>query len=337
MLLELQYKLICWHTDLRVDVKRIVQKLPDPFQKLPFCFWIVLTALLVWRMVKFIGEAVGNLPDWITLFLVVALLSYIALWINGTEVPFSKELMPRGEFKKVVQVIFENAESISITSLVMLYFQEAPARKAQRHYEAAQVLDIASSGGSPTSYARFIALQDLNKDGFPLRGLDVPGANLEGIQLPSANLLGANLQEANLPGANLREANLLRANLQEANLLRANLREANLRYAELSEADLSEADLKRADLRQANLRGAKLEDASLQAANLYQANLEKADLWGANLEGANLEGANLLDANLEKANLRGATLKEAQLKNARLCQTTLPDGTISDRDCPGLN
>jgi uncharacterized protein YjbI with pentapeptide repeats len=317
MLLELQYKLIRWHTDLRVDVRRIVQKLSDPFQKLPFCFWIVLTALLVWRMVKFIGEAVGKIPNWITLFLVVALLSYIALWINGIEVPFSKELMPRGEFKKVVQVIFENAESISITSLVMLYFQEAPDRKAQRHYEVTQVLDIASSGGSPTSYARFIALQDLNKDGFPLRGLDVPGANLEGIQLPSANLSGAKLQEANL--------------------LRANLRGANLKEAKLSEAKLTRADLKRADLRQTNLRGANLESANLQAANLYKADLEKADLWGANLEGANLEGANLLDANLEKANLRGATLKEAQLKNARLCQTTLPDGTISDRDCPGLH
>ena len=327
MLLKLQYKLKSGHTDLRVDVRRIVQKLPDPFQKLPFCFWIVLTALLVWRMVKFIGEAVGNLPKWIALFLFVALLSYIALWINGIEVTFSKELMSRGEFKKVVQVIFENAESISITSLVMLYFQETLARKAQRHYEVTQVLDIASSGGSPTSYARFIALQNLNKDGFPLRGLDVPGANLEGIQLPSANLLGANLQEANLPGANLREANLLGANL----------REANLKEAKLSEAKLTGADLKRANLRQAILRGAKLEDASLQAANLYQANLEKANLWGANLEGANLEGAKLLDANLEKANLRGATLKEAQWKDARLCQTTLPDGTISDRDCPGLN
>jgi len=317
MLLKLQYKLKSGHTDLRADVRRIVQKLPDPFQKLPFCFWIVLTALLVWRMVKFIGEAVGNLPKWIALFLFVALLSYIALWINGIEVTFSKELMSRGEFKKVVQVIFENAESISITSLVMLYFQETLARKAQRHYEVTQVLDIASSGGSPTSYARFIALQNLNKDGFPLRGLDVPGANLEGIQLPSANLSGANLREANL--------------------LRANLREANLKEAKLSEAKLTGADLKRANLRQAILRGAKLEDASLQAANLYQANLEKANLWGANLEGANLEGAKLLDANLEKANLRGATLKEAQWKDARLCQTTLPDGTISDRDCPGLN
>ena len=317
MLSELKYKLTSGHNDLRKHVRRIVQKLPDPFQKLPFCFWIVLTALLVWRMVKFIGEAVGNLPKWIALFLFVALLSYIALWINGIEVTFSKELMSRGEFKKVVQVIFENAESISITSLVMLYFQETLARKAQRHYEVTQVLDIASSGGSPTSYARFIALQNLNKDGFPLRGLDVPGANLEGIQLPSANLSGANLQEANLLGANLREA--------------------NLKEAKLSEAKLTGADLKRANLRQAILRGAKLEDASLQAANLYQANLEKANLWGANLEGANLEGAKLLDANLEKANLRGATLKEAQWKDARLCQTTLPDGTISDRDCPGLN
>lgn len=78
------------------------------------------------------------------------------------------------------------------------------------------------------------------------------------------------------------------------------------------------------DLRRADLRGADLSRASLVFAVLVDARLDGADLTGADLEQANLAGAS------------GVT--QAQIDAAGfLCQTILPDGRLSERDCPGLS
>jgi BTB/POZ domain-containing protein KCTD9 len=328
-----------WHRiDRKVYAEQIIKKLPNPLQRLPVCRWIISAGIFGWQTISLIGETFWKTPTWVMMLLVVVLLACVALWIADVEVLSLGDLTAQKKLKEVVTTLFESAESISITSLVILYFKEAPDRKAQRHYQATQLLDIASAGGVPTSYARLIALQDLNKDGFLLRGLDVPGADLAGMQLPNARLMGATLKETILEGADLSKANLSGANLLEANLSGANLREAKLWKVTLSKANLEGADLEGANLANAEVKAANLGNANLRAANLYQTNLEEADLWGANLKDANLEGANLLNTNLEKANLRGANLRgaklqEAQWQNARLCQTTLPDGTMSNRDC----
>jgi hypothetical protein len=39
-------------------------------------------------------------------------------------------------------------------------------------------------------------------------------------------------------------------------------------------------------------------------------------------------------ANLCDADLRGAELNGADLTKAKFCQTTMPDGTLNNRDCP---
>jgi uncharacterized protein YjbI with pentapeptide repeats len=121
---------------------------------------------------------------------------------------------------------------------------------------------------------------------------------------PAADLTGANLTVAD-PGA---EAPL-GADLTGADLTGAILRGVNLFRAELAGADLTGADLREANLSFANLSGA---------------SLRSADLTGAPLSGAVLDGADLTGANLSGTNLRGA----------HLCRTTLPDGSISNRDCP---
>jgi uncharacterized protein YjbI with pentapeptide repeats len=159
-------------------------------------------------------------------------------------------------------------------------------------------------------------------------------------------LVGASLESIKLRNANLREANLSAANLRHTDLSAANLSAANLRHADLVLADLNNAVLSVASLRNANLNNTNLSNALLSDADLSNALLSDADLSNADLSDADLSNALLSDAdlsnadlsntNLSNANLSNANLSNAQLDRAFLCGTTLPNGSVSDRNCECL-
>lgn len=243
-------------------------------------------------------------PTWAAVLVSVVGLAAIALWVQEDIVIHS----PLDLFRRdTLKIFFDNAESFAIVAAVILYFKDAPDRKAKKHYEAWSIIDNAAAAKVATSYARFQALQDLHQDGVPLNALDAPRANLAKIQLPNAEL-----NEANLPGADLREAclhhcNLSQANLQGANLQKANLKGANLRGANLQKANLRDVNLTGADLREANLRGA---------------NLRSAELWKSQFLGADLE-----DAELKWAELQGS-----ELHGAKLHRTIMPDGSLEQHE-----
>lgn len=220
---------------------------------------------------------IQKVPTWLFATGAIVILALIALWLEADHIK---------SLRDVIKVLFEHAESIAIVSAVVFFFKEAPNRKAQKHYEAWQVIDHAAAAQVSMSYARIQALQDLNEDGVPLRGIHLPGAYLQGI-----NLQGAVLSCADLSGADLVRANLSHTNLSHANLSGATLIDANLRGANLIDADLSGAIL------------------------------GIADLSGAILIDTDLIGANLIDADLSHADLRGATLADADLSHADLRQT----------------
>ncbi|MBD2386941.1 pentapeptide repeat-containing protein [Cylindrospermum sp. FACHB-282] len=197
------------------------------------------------------------------------------------------------------------ADSISLVVGLVLFIKEAPDRRKQFHYQAWSTVDTAHN--VKVSYARILALQDLNEDGVSLRGLDAPGAELVDIKLSHANLSKANLTECDLSNANLSYANLDNANLSQV---------------KLSGADLSHAKLGFARLSQANLNSAKLRGANLICADLSHANLSGADLRDAILSGANLGGAYLTGANLKNAKVSDYELSSAFLEGA-----IMPDGS----------
>ncbi|MBH8566871.1 pentapeptide repeat-containing protein [Nostoc sp. CENA67] len=193
------------------------------------------------------------------------------------------------------------ADSISLVVALVLFIKETPDRRKQFHYQAWSTVDAAHD--VKVSYARVLALQDLNEDGVSLRGLDAPGAELVDINLSHANLSKANLMESDLSNANLSYANLDNANLSQVKLSGADLSHAKLGFASLSKANLNSANLKSAnlicaDLSHANLSGADLRDASLSGANLE----------GAYLTGANLKNAKVSDYELSRAFLEGAIM-----------------------------
>jgi hemoglobin-like flavoprotein/uncharacterized protein YjbI with pentapeptide repeats len=209
------------------------------------------------------------------------------------------------EENSLIAKVLEGADTTSLILALVLFIKEAPDRRKQFHYQAWSTVDAAH--GVKVSYARILALQDLNEDGVSLRGLDAPGAEFVEIQLPNANLSHANLSAADLSNAYLSHADLNKANLHQTKLSGANLSDANLSFAQLTQANLS--------------------SASLSSANLICADLSRANLSGANLRNANLSGANLAEAYLTGANLKGAKISMSELQAAFVEGATMPDGS----------
>ena len=229
-----------------------------------------------------LNEIFWSLPAWAVALIAAVLMSIV--YVIGDEESWLGEVL-------------NGADAISLVVAVVLFIKEAPDRRKQFHYQAWSTIDAAHH--VKVSYARILALQDLNEDGVSLRGLDVSGAELVKINLPKANLSEANLSETDLSNANLREANLNNANLNLSKLSGVNLAEADLSFAKLMEVNLSSA----------NLKGANLICADLSKANLSGVNLRNASLSGAIFEGAYLTGANLKDAKVSISELKGAFLE----------------------------
>src|SRR5919199_1522046 len=208
--------------------------------------------------------------------------------------------------------VLEGTDALSLVIALILFIKEAPDRRKQFHYQAWSTIDAAHD--VKVSYARVLALQDLNEDKVSLRGLNAPGAELVDINLPNANLSQANLNRTDLSNANLNHANLDNAILSHAKLAGVNLSHAKLSFARLNKANLSSA----------NLSNANLICADLKQANLSGANLRNASLSGANLEGAYLTGANLKDAKVSIFELSSAFLEGAIMPDGSKKETKIP-------------
>ena len=195
---------------------------------------------------------------------------------------------------------------LTIIVAIFFYFYESESRQKAKHYQAWQVIN--SAQGKPGSGGRMDALQDLNRDGISLVGVDISGAFL-----PELNLENAKLERANISGADLYDSNLA-----GAKLLIANLSEAELERANLSGTDFYDANLVRADLSGADLSGAELIKSNLSEVRFYDANLSGAKILNANLTGAKLYYTNLVGANLSEAELAGAEFIGADLRKANL-------------------
>lgn len=157
--------------------------------------------------------------------------------------------------------VLEYLGAFSVLIAVVFYFAESGDRIKQKHYQAWQVINTAQGRGG--SGGRIEALEELNRDGVPLVGVDASEAFLQGVRLPKAQL-----NRCDLHAADLRDSDLHRAVLTYCSLQSANFRMAALNDAVLSNADLSNADLSNADMRGADFTGANLDDPDLRGADL---------------------------------------------------------------------
>jgi Pentapeptide repeats (8 copies) len=174
--------------------------------------------------------------------------------------------------------VLEYVGTLSIFFAVISYFAESGDRIKQKHYQAWQVINTAQGKGG--AGGRIDALEELNKDGVPLVGVDVSDAFLQGLELDSADLARSNFSSADVRGgsfraarlefANLASANIRNGNFQGADLRNSTLQDADLQGANLEDADLAGVDLSKADLRGADLRNVKWPMiANIKLANIY--------------------------------------------------------------------
>lgn len=119
-----------------------------------------------------------------------------------------------------------------------------------------------------------------------------------------------------------------------AALIGCDYRERDLSGMNLEGANLDRTTLFRTNLAGANLAGARLRNADVQAANLVGASLARVRASRSYFNAANLSGAVLDFADLTDASLREAILPDPIPPSAKLCRTIMPDGSVSNRDCP---
>ncbi len=174
------------------------------------------------------------------------------------------------------------------------------------------------------SNSDFVLMPNVN-----LTHLRASQSNFRGAFLEGANLKNSNLSESFFECAVLTQATLEGCHFNGARLDKATLVKVKAKGVVFNQARLVDAEIWNADLRNANLGFAEMQGASFKNADLTNATLEVSKLREADFEGAILKGARF-----NKANLLGAkNLTKGQLSQALLCKTTLPDGTISNRDC----
>src|ERR1700675_2485935 len=111
--------------------------------------------------------------------------------------------------------VLEYLSSFGVIVAVIFYFAESGDRTKQKHYQAWQVINTAQGKGG--SGGRIEALQELNKDGVPLVGVDVSGAFLQGIHLEHAGLVRSNFNTADLRDCDFAFADFSDASLRGAN------------------------------------------------------------------------------------------------------------------------
>ncbi|MDI9638748.1 pentapeptide repeat-containing protein [Oscillatoria amoena NRMC-F 0135] len=166
------------------------------------------------------------------------------------------------------------------------------------------------------------------------RLLEGRSQNCQNCDFSYEHLSFAQLNKVNLAGANLEGAILGAAQLNGANLSRANLKSAILRQAQLNHTNFEGADLTGAEFRCGAGTCTDLTGTLFINANLTRADFRVVGFTPVGEVG--LEGVDFTGANLTEANFEGASLKGALLEQAKFCKTTMPDGTLSNRNCQEL-
>ena len=272
------------------NIQKTLSKITDSYQKFQEQSFVQRLGEVLKGILEKLIDNFWTQPAWLVAS--VSAVLFIIIYANAEE-------------NSLLAEILEGADALSLVVALVLFIKEAPDRRKQFHYQAWSTVDAAHS--VKVSYARILALQDLNEDGVSLRGLDSSGAELIDINLSRANLSESKLSESDLSNANLSHANLNNANLSQAKLSGANLSHANLSFARLSQVNLS--------------------NANLSDANLICADLSNANMSGVNLKNASLSGANLNSAYLSGANLKGAQVSISDLSGALLEGAIMPDGS----------
>lgn len=192
------------------------------------------------------------------------------------------------------EVVLAAIEIGLVLPVTLAYCTSADDRVRERHYQAWQV--IAAWNEKPGDGGRIDALEDLNRDRVPLRGVGLARAYLDSVSLAGADMKYAHFGHASLRRADFTGAFLARATLVRADLNGARAHDADFVFANADTASFYGVTLCRtlfigASLRHANFGAAVLDSADFRGADLRNAVFSTDALpAGSRFEGANVRG-----------------------------------------------
>ena len=177
-------------------------------------------------------------------------------------------LLEQWRFLRLLELLGKFTVVVGMAS----YLLGAGDRAKQKHYQAWQVLSLAS--GKEADFGRSDALRDLAADGVPIVGLDLSGAQLHRLNL------------------NVCKDLFFWQRCDPAYLGSVNLQRTVLAFADFETAWLVDVDFTRFNLGGAKFRNARFGKVKFTRANLGAAHFEGVDLNAAvDLEASQLDGA----------------------------------------------
>jgi uncharacterized protein YjbI with pentapeptide repeats len=177
-------------------------------------------------------------------------------------------------------------------------------------------------------FENLVSLQKLN----PLEGMDFGGSIEQDVTVAHSRFDQVILRGSDMSNMWLLHVDLARSNLSEADLHDTLITLSNLFGSNFSGANLRGVSIVRSMAANVNFSNADLTDAWFSGTELG-----KPSFVGANLQNATFsQGTIIRRADFTDADLTGATFTPLTLLGAAgdvYCRTTMPDGTINNRDC----
>ena len=165
-----------------------------------------------------------------------------------------------------------------------------------------------------------------------LEGLDFGSAKERVISINHSTFSRLDMQGADLSGMWLYANDFFGMNLAKANFRESTISLSNLNMSDFTSANFQGATFRRSIATAVNLTSANLRGAWLNGTDFTQASFVGADLRDSLFsQGTIFGGADFTDADLTGATFRPLSLLDEE--SATYCRTTMPDGTLNNRDC----
>ena len=158
-----------------------------------------------------------------------------------------------------------------------------------------------------SSKSRALILRDSKFSLAPMKGANLSVMILSNDTFDMVDLTDADLSEADITGSTFNYSDFSHAKLYRVKILRSTFGDVDFSFANLVEAQFFSVDFTGSSFLGANLRNAIFDQGSV---------IERADF-----SQADLTGAQFVDINSPHG------------QDAIYCHTTMPDGTLNNRDC----